>query len=167
MKLKHNQLIYLSGSIWFIVGSFLLYTGLNLLITAVKQPMAGASFPLLDAFGPMLGGKDSVAIVIIALGLFIGYGKGRFVLGKSANRVANRLKSMPSPLNIVYLYSPGYWILIGSMMGLGMGIKYLGIPSDVRGLIDVAIGSALINGGMIFFRIGKMTSTPINKSTID
>ena len=38
------------------------------------------------------------------------------------------------------------------MVGLGALIKVLNLPLDVRGAIDIVIGSALINGAMIYFR---------------
>jgi hypothetical protein len=41
------------------------------------------------------------------------------------------------------------------MVLLGLVIRFLPIPIDARGLVDVAIGSALINGAMLYFRVVK------------
>jgi len=50
-------------------------------------------------------------------------------------------------------------------MGLGMGIRYFGVPVDVRGLIDVAVGSALINGAMLYFRVGVQKKIICDKAS--
>jgi hypothetical protein len=42
------------------------------------------------------------------------------------------------------------------MMMLGMIFRYLPIPIDVRGFIDLAIGSALMNGAMLYFRAARI-----------
>lgn len=152
MKFKHETLIFLSGLLWLSIGGFLLSTGLHLIIQAINDPSLGP-FPIIDNFSGVAGGAGSVGIVLIAIGLFIGYAKGRFVLGKSAQRIVRRIRSFPTPMNIVNLYSPAYYLLIGSMMFLGMGIKFFGVPLDIRGTVDVAIGAALINGALIFFRM--------------
>jgi hypothetical protein len=44
------------------------------------------------------------------------------------------------------------------MMALGLVFRFLPIPIDLRGLIDVAIGSALINGAMLYFRAARATA---------
>jgi hypothetical protein len=49
-------------------------------------------------------------------------------------------------------YDQKYWILLCLMMMLGMMFRFLPIAVDIRGGIDVAIGSALINGAMLYFR---------------
>ncbi len=38
------------------------------------------------------------------------------------------------------------------MIGLGVMIKVLDVPTDLRGWIDTAIGAALINGAVIYFQ---------------
>ncbi len=95
---------------------------------------------------------ENSVIILIALGMLIGYSKGRYILGKSALKGIERIRSFPNPTEITNIYSSKYYILLGLMIGLGVSMKYLGIPADVRGTIDVAIGAALINGAMIYFR---------------
>ena len=112
----------------------------------------GAHFPLLHSIAPYFGGKEQTATILIALGLLIGFFKGRFILGKSAKRGVERICSFPNPTSLSNIYSAKYYILLGGMVGLGMSIKFLGLPNDIRGLVDVAIGAALINGAMIYFR---------------
>ncbi len=78
-----------------------------------------------------------------------------FVLSKTVRRVVTRISSLPLPIRLKDAYSPAYWILIASMMALGMLFRFLPIPLDIRGIIDVAIGSALINGAMLYFRASR------------
>lgn len=152
MKCKHSTLIYLSGIIWFSIGTFLMMLGLNLLLDGVRSP---ASTPLISALAPYAGGGEQVVIALITLGLFVGFLKGRFVLGKSAQRISKRITQFPEPVHIKDIYSMPYYFLIAGMMCLGISIKYFGIPSDIRGAIDVAIGAALINGALVLYRMGS------------
>jgi hypothetical protein len=98
------------------------------------------------------GGKEQAAAALIVVCLFIGFLKGRFVLSKSALRVVTRIRSLPNPAPLTSVYSWQYCLLIGVMILLGMGIRFFGVSDDVRGIVDIAIGSALINGAMHYFR---------------
>ncbi len=101
-----------------------------------------------------LSGVNSAA-ALVAFALMIGYFKGKYVMRKSANRIVARIQGLPNPISLFKAYHPAYFILIASMMGIGMFIKALGLPNEIRGFIDVAIGSALINGSMNYFRSAK------------
>ena len=132
LKCSHSTLIYLSGLVWLIVGISLLRLGLGLLM-----------------------GSELEATVITLIGVaafIVGYFKGRFVLGKSANKGVERIRQMPNPVSITQIYSPKYYILLGGMILLGISIKYLGLSNGVRGFVDVAIGMALLTGALIYFR---------------
>lgn len=152
--MSHKALIIFSGLIWLGVGCFLLPLGLNFLLQAVQNTHlhTNDSYPLLHLFSSFALNVENAIVVLIAMGLLIGYSKGRYVLGKSALKGVQRIRSFPDPVELKNIYSPQYYILLGAMIGLGISMKYLGIPADVRGTIDVAIGAALINGSMIYFR---------------
>lgn len=152
MKLSHTKLIMISGLIWFGIGVYLLQLGLNLLLSGVGQDLATSSYPLLKALSPYTSGLEIAIIALVVIALLIGYFKGRYVLGKSAKRGVDRIRSMPDPAPLKNIYSAKYYILLSLMVGLGISIKYLGLSNDVRGWIDATIGSALINGAMIYFR---------------
>lgn len=126
MKCEQQKLIIFSGMIWLAAGIFLLNLGLNLLST---EPL-----------------------VLIPLALIVGIAKGRFVLKKSALRVVNRIRSLPNPAPITQAYSLAYILLIASMVGIGMLIKFFECPNDIRGFVDTAIGAALIQGSLHYFR---------------
>lgn len=151
IKLKHGISIFLSGALWFGVGCFLLTLGLKLL-TVSSQIAYTERTPLLDLFKSTFGGKEEAAAALIFISLFVGFLKGRFVLRRSADRVIARIRSLPNPLPLSSLYSPQYLALIGLMVLLGMSIRFLGVSDEVRGVVDVTIGSALINGSMHYFR---------------
>lgn len=152
MKLSHTKLIIFSGLIWFAVGVYLLRLGINLLLGSVSQDASG-DYPLIQHMQPYMGSVENVATLLVVAALFIGYLKGRFVLGKSAHKGASRIKSFPNPTSIANIYSAKYYILLAIMIALGISMKYLGLHNDVRGFIDAIIGSALINGAMIYFKI--------------
>lgn len=156
MKLSHAKLIVISGLVWFGIGVYLLQLGLNLLLGGVNSPDLSASqYPLLRTLSPYTGSLESAAIVLVVIALFIGYFKGRYVLGKSAKRGVDRIRSFSNPAPLQNIYSWQYYILLGGMVALGISIKYMGLNHDVRGLIDAAIGSALINGAMIYFKLAQ------------
>lgn len=153
MKLSHAKMIVISGLIWFGIGVYLLQLGLNLLLEGMNSSGFTGHYPLLKALVPYLGSFETTVVMLIVVALFIGYFKGRYVLGKSAKRGVNRIRSFANPAPLHHIYSGKYYILLGSMIALGISIKYMGLPNDVRGLIDAAIGSALINGSMIYFKL--------------
>ena len=159
LKMSHKALIIISGLIWFAVGCSLLPLGLNFLLQAVqnRRYLGTDSYPFLNFFSSFTSDIENVVIILIALGMMIGYFKGRYVLGKSASRGVDRIRTFSNPTSLKNIYSAKYYILIAIMIGLGMSMKYLGIPMDVRGFVDVAIGSALINGAMIYFRLAMNT----------
>lgn len=126
--MKHYQAIALSGVLWFGIGIFLLYKGIHFI--------AGSS-------------------TYIAIGLLFGFVKGRVIFPKTVYRIVNRIRSFPEPISWKQLYPASYLILLSSMIALGIAARFL--PNDIRGLIDVAIGSALINGAMIYYRMARIT----------
>lgn len=151
MQLRHSTLVAISGVIWLAIGIFLLTLGLNLLTGTLVS--VEKNYPLLSILNGFIGSHEQSVILLVAVSLAIGYFKGRYVLAKSAHRVVTRIQTFPNPTSVGNLYSIPYYLLIVGMMGLGMLIKVFGVPSDIRGFVDVAIGAALINGAMIYFRM--------------
>lgn len=148
-------MIVLSGLVWFGIGIYLLQLGLNLLLTGVQADLSTSGYPLLRALAPYVGGVEAAILALVVVALLIGYFKGRYVLGKSARRGVERIRSFSDPVPLKNIYSAKYYILLGSMVALGISIKYLGLSNDVRGFIDAAIGAALINGAMVYFKLAS------------
>lgn len=128
--------IIFSGFLWMVIGVMLLSKGLRLIVgeAALSQD------------------KQQTALLLISIGLLIGFIKGRFILSKTVKRVVERILSLPLPLPLAKIYDRKYLILLASMMTLGMTLKFLPISANVLGTIDVVIGSALINGALIYLR---------------
>jgi hypothetical protein len=108
--------------------------------------------------------SSTTATIWCGCALFVGFLKGRFIFTKTVGRITRRIHSLPSPISFRTVYPPAYWILIGSMMGLGMAMKHLPISLDIRGFVDVAVGSALMNGSLLYFRSLKPALSTQNQS---
>jgi hypothetical protein len=152
MQLSKRAWITISGMIWFIVGIGLLTLGLNFIVFKA-QIETQETTSLIAKIAPMAGGREKAAMTLIVIGLILGFIKGRFVLIKTVRRVVERILALSLPIKISQVYSKNYVMLICSMILLGLSMKWLGLPTEVRGLIDVAIGSALMNGAVAYFRL--------------
>lgn len=149
-KVSHSTLIFLSGFVWLAVGGILLPLGLDFIVGALLRENAAQPHPVLNFLAPYAGGLDSAALIWIAFALFIGFLKGRRVFAKSVNRSVSRILTLPNPASLSKIYTPSYYLLLGSMVLIGILVRFT--PMDVRGGIDVAVGSALINGAVLYFR---------------
>ncbi len=134
MKIKRTVAVIISGVLWLLIGLMLLTKGLNFLVA---------------------GGREESALVLIAVGLLLGFVKGKFVLSKTVKRTVARIDALPAPIPLSKLYAPSYYLLILGMVLLGISLRWLPVPLEVRGTIDVAIGAALINGAQLYFRSVK------------
>lgn len=150
LKFSHATLVALSGLVWLVVGCFLLPLGLNFVVGALLRENAAQPHPVLNFFAPYVGGLDQAALVWIVLMLIVGFIKGRKVFAKSVHRSVKRIASLPNPASLGKIYTPGYYLLLGSMVLLGVLVRYTTL--DIRGGVDIAVGAALINGAMLYFR---------------
>lgn len=150
LKVSHSTMIFLSGFVWLAVGCFLLPLGLNFIVDSLLKVNADQPHPVLNFLAPFTGGLDGAAVVWVACMLLLGYVKGKRVFSKSVKRSVDRIRSLPNPSSITKIYTLGYYILLGSMVLLGVLVRFT--PLDVRGGVDVAVGSALIHGAILYFR---------------
>ncbi len=150
MILSKRTWFIISGIKWLGIGVMLLTKGLRLITSAAEQTTVEA--PLIKFLQTFVGTRHQAALLIVCLGLLVGFIKGRTVLAKTVNRIAGRINSHPEGLTMTQAYDQRYWIVIGLMMILGMMLRVFSIAVDIHGGIDVAIGSALINGAMLYFR---------------
>ena len=157
MKFSHTTLIVISGFVWLLVGVFLLQLGLSLLLSDFQTPsMQNNQVTWVRMLAQHVGSIEVASVILVVVALYIGYFKGRFVLGKSARRGVARIATLSNPAPITQIYSAKYYILLGGMVALGISIKYMGLNNDLRGFIDIIIGSALINGAMIYFSESRL-----------
>jgi len=159
IKVKHSLLIFLAGALWLIIGIFLMTLGIRFLLNQFHALLPPSHFSLLQFLQLFVSSKQQALGTVLTLALFIGYLKGRFALTRSVERQVKRISELPEPASLAYLYSKGYYFLIGGMILLGMLIRFLPIALDTRGAIDVAIGFALINGAAQYFRLAFTRKT--------
>jgi hypothetical protein len=159
MSLSKTTWIAISGAIWFIVGIGLLTLGLNFIVY-VAQIQTNETTSLIAKMANFAGGRDQAALILIVIALMTGFVKGRMVLSKTVQRVAKRILTLPEPIKFFQVYNLKYFLLIGFMISLGLSMKWLGLPNEIRGTIDVAIGSALMNGAVAYFRIAFSMARP-------
>lgn len=159
LRFKPSTLIFFSGLLWIGVGFSLLVRGLDFLMqsTIDTRVLLGGDMPFqaplfLHKIAPMAGGVEEAAVIAIALALFLGYLKGNYVLARSIARLVTRLSTFQGKVPLYQVYPPKYYILLGSMILMGISMRWLGLPQDLRGLVCTAIGSALLNGSLIQFR---------------
>lgn len=150
LKVSHSTLIMISGLVWLGAGCYLLPLGLNFVVESLLLENSALPRPVLNFLTPYAGGADSAALIWISLMLLVGFIKGRRIFSKSVKRSVDRIYTLPNPASIGKIYSPGYYALLGSMMMLGILARFTTL--DIRGGVDIAVGSALINGAMLYFR---------------
>ena len=150
MKVSHTSMVVLSGLVWLAVGVFLLALGLNFIFESIlRENLAELRRPLLDSIIPYVKNLNQAALYLIALSFFVGYFKGRYILGKTVKKGVDRLASLPNPAKLSQIYTKKYYILLGVMVLLGVIVRFA--PLDVRGAVDVAVGSALVTGATLYF----------------
>lgn len=154
MKLTARKAILLSGLLWMAIGILLLSKGISYLHLAGNAVISGThqGFSLIKKLTEYTKNPQQSALILICIALFVGFFKGRVVFKKTVNRVVARIRSQEEPISLGKIYSMGYLILIVGMMGLGMTFKYLPLPLDLKGFLDFAVGFALMNGAMLYFR---------------
>jgi len=161
-KVSHTFMIILSGLIWLAIGVMLMSMGLNFIVKSILvENLVVLRRPVLDFFANILGGYDQGAIAVIALALIIGFFKGRFVLKKTVGRTIARIRALPNPAPLSQIYHKAYYLLIAVMMTLGFILKF--VPLDIRGGVDVVVGSALINGAILYFRHARPVAKNCDK----
>lgn len=150
IKVSHTTLIVLSGLVWLAVGCSLLPLGINFIVESIlNENILLKSRPILDSLAPYVGGLDVAALILIVFGLILGYGKGKAVFAKSVKKSVNRIVNLPNPTSIADIYTKKYYILLGSMVLIGFIVRFTTL--DIRGFVDVTIGSALIHGAVLYF----------------
>lgn len=153
LKFKHVTLIVLAGAIWLLMGIYLLNMGLHLISEkAALHFYETHTSSLLGILAAYFGGIQEAAVALIASAMLIGYFKGKYVLAKTVSRMVKRIREFPEPVALRRIYGVRFYVLIAIMILLGVLIRFLGTPIDIRGAVDVVIGAALINGALLYFR---------------
>lgn len=148
--LSRRTLSGIAGSIWLLAGANLLFLGVNFLMQSV-EPTQTAYLPLLNKLMGLIPHELAMPFLVVCGGL-IGVLKGMTVIRKAARREVERIAQLPHPISIMQLYSKRGAILLALMLCLGLSLRFFSLPLDVRGVIDVAVGIALIIGSASYLR---------------
>jgi hypothetical protein len=155
MLFRHRTLIFFAGLVWLAIGVGLLSLGIHFILETVRDPtlaQVAGRFSLSNFFAHFVPNRAQALMLTILFSLLLGYIKGKMALAKSAKKQIERIYSLPNPASLKHLYSKGYYVLIALMICLGALLRFFPITLDTRGAIDIVIGSALINGAMLYFR---------------
>jgi len=144
--MSRSTLLKISGLIWLAVGLLLLLKGVYYL--------SQCTMGLGDSDGSMKA-KILFLAIWVAIALCAGFFKARYVLMRSVKRATKRLLALKGPVSLRHLYDWKGWVLLLGMMLIGMAFRLTSIPAQWRGVVDIAIGSALFHGALITFHFAK------------
>ncbi len=88
--------------------------------------------------------------LLAPLGLAIGWAKGHFVLSKTMHRLKTRLASLSQPVSFRDAFPPLYLALVAGMVSLGILLRWA--PDELRGVVDLAVGTALSSAALTYGR---------------
>lgn len=162
MRVGHIAGILISGSVWLAIGCLLTFKGLFFTVTSILT-FQQMGHPLMGFLYHFFQHVERSATCLVFVAVFLGMLKGRFVLAKTVKKFVKRILLIPSPLKFRDLFPWRYLLLIACMMSLGMILKILPLTSDVRAFIDLAIGSALINGAFLYFKHASMLKAELSR----
>jgi hypothetical protein len=115
--------LLLAGALWSIVGALLLFFGARWSFEAFTGPAAWLA---------------------TGLGVSVGLLKGRFVLDRTARRVADRIAARGDGRCAGGFLSWRSWLLVGLMSGAGRLLRGGLLPHAVVGPLYAAIGTGLL-----------------------
>ncbi|MHC4947183.1 MAG: hypothetical protein ACYTG1_02820 [Planctomycetota bacterium] len=115
--------LFLAATMWTLVGAGLSIAGLRWL-AAVERI------------------EWRVPLVVLALG--IGAFKAVFALRPAARRIAIRIEARGDGRCLGGFFSWRTWIFVACMIGLGRGLRFVGTPWSILGVLYLAVGAALL-----------------------
>jgi hypothetical protein len=134
-----NSLYALAGSIWGLVGLFMMIRGAMMYQVALEKQDA----------------TQTALVIAIALSIIVGVAKGQFVLSKTARRNKTRIENIEGPLKVHHVYAKSFYFLIAGMILLGVSMRtfneYLG-GYVVVGAIYCGIGLALMVSSLTYWK---------------
>jgi hypothetical protein len=144
VKLAPRSLGWLAFGLWLLGGVVLLALGTARLLLAAR----GEAAPALVA---------GIAVTALAVGV----AKGRFILRRTARRNIDRLAALTEGRRPIHVYGVRSWVVIGLMTALSIGLTLGGVPPLWRGMVNLAIGAALVASSLNYLpplRAGALRS---------
>jgi len=161
LRFKPQLIIFLSGLPYFLAGIMLNRKGVNFIseATSLAGELPSLTLPFVRPLTSLFGDATMAMIFLVIIALVTGVFKGRKVIVPGVERNLLRLQAQTNPIPLTQTYDRKGWIILGVMMTLGMLINNLPVPIDVRGFVDVAVGVALIQGGVASLRVYRSLKT--------
>lgn len=137
--MNKNSLYILAGSVWALVGLFLMIRGAIMYQTALDTQNA----------------SQTALAISIAASVVLGIIKGRFVLSKTARRNKSRIDRLEQPLKVHHVYAKSFYFMIVGMILLGVSLRTFN--EYVGGYVVVAaiycgIGLALMVSSLVYWK---------------
>lgn len=155
--MKPRTATVVAGLVWLAIGILLLSKGVYYLASAA-YPLLATPLLFIPFLTDWVGSTEQAALLVIALALLLGLFKGRMLLAKVARANVVRLKEM-GHVPFAQIYPRRTLFIIGAMISLGVILRWA--PTDLRGGIDIMVGSGLIHGAMAY---GKALLSKVEKS---
>lgn len=108
--------------------------------------------PLFAALTGWTGGGESAASLLMTLGVLLGLVKGRLALRRSALRIARRIAALPERAPLYHLYSWHHYLFVASMIALGISLKAMGVPPEIRGPLLIGVAVSLTIGALTLLK---------------
>jgi hypothetical protein len=147
IRLTPRSLGRLAFGLWLLGGVVLLSLGTARLLQGAR----GEATPWVVA-----------GLALAALG--VGVAKGWFILRRTARRNIDRLAALTEGRRPIHVFGVWSWMVIGLMTALSVGLTLGGVPPLWRGMVDVAIGAALVASSLNYIvplRTGKLRSVSV------
>lgn len=151
MQLTKKTWLLFSWLSWLIIGSVLFFKGIGFILMICYAPDSPVS-PVFKKLVKLFGGTEQVIVSFIISALVIGILKSHFILSKTSGRIIERLQKRPfEKISLGSVYDKKYYFILLLMMGIGIFFRFVPCSLDLRGLIDIAVGFALIHGSLSYF----------------
>lgn len=152
MKIKHSQALRLTGLLWFFIGLFLTVSGIVFFLKAYEMQSTLWILPLFPA-------KEIGFLVLFLVAIILGFLKARFLLMRSVKKMTSKLLKMENPVVLKKLYPITFYLLVFCMLSLGLILRLLHIPQDVKAFFMLTVGIGLLNGSALYFQFSKAVRT--------
>ncbi len=165
MEIRQKTALIFSGFSWLAIGSLLIYRGIRYLVD-IFFSFATGSKPTSWLVAWIPGHEDFYHSVLIGLavgGVLFGWVKGRYIFSKTVDRVASRIASLADPFPLKKMYALGYLTLMVVMSSLGMCFRFFPLALDLKGFLDMTIGTALLIGSAFYFKRAYNTNRYYSK----
>lgn len=131
MQVSHKQHFLNAACFWTLTGAILGFVGFKWLWSGFAQ--------------------NSWVWLLVALAVLLGWAKGEFMIGKAGKKAIERIHHLPECSSFHRVFTPGQWVFVFSMMGIGMLIRFSGLDKSYRGIILAVVGVGLLWASRYFW----------------